>query len=591
MSLNSLLTLASNGNLKFVFVGGKGGVGKTTSSSAIATLLVTKCNKRVLLISTDPAHSLSDAWRQSFHNVPTQVIPSISIDGKQTQHVSPSDVVLMGTLDIMEVNPQQIMLSELEQWADVSQQLFTNDSQNSASSLASSSSSSSSTTSEWHTKMNQFQEWLSGVPGIDEATALSTAIKHIESGKYDIIVFDTAPTGHTIKLLALPEILEQGINQLQTWQTTFWTYWETIKAGMLGGNNMSKLKTHVKDKLTQYKHDIQKVSMMLQDQQRTRFIVVCIAEYLSVSETKRLLQELTKNHVVASHIIVNQLVVQEALTQEQLLQLQTLAEVGDLSLPVELLHKTVHACRLTTARKQIQQRYLNDLKVYPETQSILDGICEIPLLAEEVTGIDAIQRFAQLLVTSDVTTMRPAPAASKIVSNVNLYDDLITAKNNVTTHHSQQAVSFATGDIVHVTGLSMSPHFNGLEGTVVSALHEDTGRYGVTIPYQDTKKTLALLPQNLVLVQRGNKRPRVDTGNTRHENDGVTDAGVESMLSKAKSILDDPEIKEIVNSNPRFKNAVEDCLSNPLNVMKYLGDPEMSPLITKAMSKLGGGES
>ena len=46
------------------------------------------------------------------------------------------------------------------------------------------------------------------IPGIDEATALASAISHIESGKYDLIVFDTAPTGHTLKLLALPDIIQ-----------------------------------------------------------------------------------------------------------------------------------------------------------------------------------------------------------------------------------------------------------------------------------------------------------------------------------------------------------------------------------------------
>ena len=49
------------------------------------------------------------------------------------------------------------------------------------------------------------------IPGIDEATALASAISHIESGKYDLIVFDTAPTGHTLKLLALPEIIQVRI--------------------------------------------------------------------------------------------------------------------------------------------------------------------------------------------------------------------------------------------------------------------------------------------------------------------------------------------------------------------------------------------
>ena len=78
-------------------------------------------------------------------------------------------------------------------------------------------------------KIHQFQDWLSGIPGIDEATALSSAIEHIESGEYDIIVFDTAPTGHTVKLLGLPDILQVGLDKLESWSTTVWGYWETFK--------------------------------------------------------------------------------------------------------------------------------------------------------------------------------------------------------------------------------------------------------------------------------------------------------------------------------------------------------------------------
>ena len=64
--------LVEHKDLKFVFVGGKGGVGKTTSSSGIATRLA-QGGKRVLLVSTDPAHSLSDAFRMEVNNEPTKV--------------------------------------------------------------------------------------------------------------------------------------------------------------------------------------------------------------------------------------------------------------------------------------------------------------------------------------------------------------------------------------------------------------------------------------------------------------------------------------------------------------------------------------
>ncbi len=54
--------------------------------------------------------------------------------------------------------------------------------------------------------MTEFQDWLRQIPGIDEATAISNVINYIEEDKYDVVVFDTAPTGHTLKLLQLPKV-------------------------------------------------------------------------------------------------------------------------------------------------------------------------------------------------------------------------------------------------------------------------------------------------------------------------------------------------------------------------------------------------
>lgn len=576
MSLDSLLWDAVGGkddgkitdqqsDLKFIFVGGKGGVGKTTSSSAIATLLARRCNKRVLLVSTDPAHSLGDAFRSSFSNRPT----------------SPD----LPNLHVMEIDPTDSMKAEMEKWAKLADEV-----------------SGGGTENDLVKNIHSFQEWLSGIPGIDEATALASAIRHIESGEYDVIVFDTAPTGHTLKLLALPEILAAGIEKLQSWQSSIWGFVETFKSfrpGAAGAASKRKVdaKAEVAARLEEYKRVIQKVAMMLQDELRTRFVVVCIAEYLSISETQRLLQELKKNRVRVSNVIVNQLVVDQALAKEELEELEGLAEVGSLHLAQELLGKTVHACRLTTARKGIQEKYLGQLKSFPEAQGILDGICEVPLLPEEVTGNAALERFGGLMVSDPPnleSTGESAAAKDRGVAKP-LYDDQLASKEAPVEHKHPIDWTPSVGDYVSIHGLAKSAQYNGLNGTIISGLDEETGRFGVALDYEGKKKKLALQLKNLSLEEKAKKLKKSpdsksDSGGGVAAESGSSREGQslvsEENVNKAKGILEDPEIKEMIAQNPRFKEAVEDVMENPMSFMKYLMDPEMSPLISKAMEKL-----
>ena len=273
--------MTSGKDRKYYMVGGKGGVGKTSLSSSLAVKFAMSGHP-TLLVSTDPAHSLSDSLAQD-------------VTGGMPVCVEGTD----GMLYAMEVDPDQAK-AEFAMFAKQT------DMSSGAKDFMSS------------VGLGGFAEQIGDLklgelldtppPGLDEAIAIAKVVQFIKDEKYakfTRIVFDTAPTGHTLRLLSLPDFLDASIGKIVRLRQKLTSATDAVK-GLFGAQDQSQ--DEAVAKLEKLKAQLQEVKDLFRNEKTTEFVIVTIPTVLGISESGRLLKSLRKESVPARRLVVNQIV-------------------------------------------------------------------------------------------------------------------------------------------------------------------------------------------------------------------------------------------------------------------------------------------
>ena len=249
---------------KIIFFGGKGGVGKTSCSSAFAYNHA-NTGKKVLLVSTDPAHSVSDLFNQKIGDELTKIDHNLFAYEIDAQKESEKYISSIRNNLSKIVSP--VILEELKKQLDAA----------------------------------------SVSPGSHESALFDKMIQLIneESQNYDLIVFDTAPTGHTVRLLTLPEVLGAWINSLMKKRR------KSLKLKNMV-NNVSRhskdpIEDPILDILKRRKETMEKARKIMVDEKQLSFMFVLNAERLPIEETKKAIHILRKYDIPVNHLVVNKI--------------------------------------------------------------------------------------------------------------------------------------------------------------------------------------------------------------------------------------------------------------------------------------------
>jgi len=314
---SELPSFLREGELRFIFFGGKGGVGKTTAAAASALYLARqRPDRRMLIVSTDPAHSLGDSLAQ---HIGDQVVPvrgvnnlyALELDAPRLlrEFKSESDPIIAKIVD------RGTYLDE----EDIEDFL------------------------------------LLSLPGMDEMMAIIEIMDLAKSREYELVVVDTAPTGHTLRMLALPGEMRKWLKAMNLMMDKHRFIVMTL-VGQYSSGEVDRW-------LVKMEKDLKRVDRLLKDTRATEFVAVTIPEEMAIYEMGRLVTSLRKMRIPIKNVIVNRVVSHDG------------------HCPSCQQRRTEQAKPL----REMEERFA-DLRRLP-----------VPLLPYQVQGLDRLTEYGQLL--------------------------------------------------------------------------------------------------------------------------------------------------------------------------------------------------
>ena len=307
------------GGRHLLLFGGKGGVGKTSLASATSVWAADKGIK-TLLISSDPAHSISDIFNQDLTG--GEIIP---VDEAQN-------------LAVKEIETAQVA-------------------------------------KDYQPYLDKYPEYkfilgdsLELVPGmIDGFSVIDLNRTFNLHADFNLIIIDTAPTGHTLRFLSFPDFMESTAGRLIQLRQKVGAFVEKL-AGFF---RRKKKEGEDFDDPTEFMEKIKdwavRTKNLLSNQKLTRFNVVTIPEILSINETRRLIHELNNYEIPIGQMFVN-----------------------------KIFPSSTH-CEFCMAKKTLQDQ---ELKVIQEQFGKYNPI-QIPFFKEEIHGIQSLRKLAKIFLPLD----------------------------------------------------------------------------------------------------------------------------------------------------------------------------------------------